>query len=256
MKNIMLIGSKAARIHFPDFPREPQDTDYISENEVDNADCHYCESFEYIIKKYPNQSIAPPEVLYTLKISHSFWDIWWDKTMFDICFYQTKNVSFDDDLFKILYKDCEKRYGKKKAYLKKSNDDFFNDSVKRVYVHDDIHKAISYNDAPLYEKIKTDRSKAMVSYDLFSELCDEDKLNLCREEIFVTALERILIPIDFQKHPFAAFKEATKMLVTSMSRGWFPKFIITNWLKIRNYNCDYILKFKTKLKNGEIRLCN
>ena len=256
MKNIMLIGSKAAKIHFPDFPREPHDTDYISENEIDKADCHYCEGFEYILKKYPNLDVAPPEVLYTLKLSHAFWDVWWDKTMFDICFYQSKNISIDEELFAILYKDCEKRYGKKKAYLAKSNEDFFTDSVERIYVHDDIHEAIAYGNEPLYKKIKKDQSKASTSHDLFLALSDEEKLNLCREEIYVTALERILIPKDFHKHPFAAFKESAKMLITSMSKGWFPKFIVQNWLKIRDYKYDFVSKFKTKLNNGEVRLCN
>lgn len=256
MKDIMLIGSKAAKIHFPDFPREPHDTDYISENEIDKADCHYCEGFEYILNKYPNQDVAPPEVLYTLKVSHAFWDIWWEKTMFDICFFQSKKVNLDEDLFKVLYKDWEKRHGKKKAYLKKSNEDFFIDSVQRTYIHDDIHKAIAYGNEPLYEKIKHDRSKAMTSYDLFLKLNDEEKLNLCREEIYVTALERILVPNEFQKHPFAAFKEAAKMLITSMTKGWFPKFIVENWLKIRTFKYDYVAKFKLKLENGEVRLCN
>lgn len=253
-KNIMLIGSMAAKIHFPDFPREPHDTDYISEDEIDKADCHYCESFDYIIKKYPDLKVATPEILYALKVSHSFWDVHWDKTIFDILFYQSKNIQLDEELYIPLYKDCEKRYGKKKANLNKDNEKFFADSVERVYVHDDIHKAIAYYDKPLYFKIKDDTKLANVSHNRFLELSEEDKIKLCREEIFVTALERFLIPNNFKKHSFAAFKDAMKLLVTSMTKGWFPKFIVMNWLKIREVNSDYVSKFKKSLEKGEINV--
>lgn len=251
----ILIGSTAARHWFPEF-REPKDTDYISEQEITDTDSKFCPSFKFLAEKYP-QPIAPPHVLYTLKVSHAFWDgPHWDKTMYDIRFFQYKGLKLDEELFKILYQDCEKRYGKKPAYLNKSNDEFFSDGVKRKYVHDDLHKAVAFYDAPLYERIKNDKEKALTSYGLFERLAHSDKLKLAQEEIFVTALERFLIPNDFHYVKKSAYMGAIKLLITSMTRGWFPKFLVENYLALTatpNYN--FISKFNDALKKGKINDC-
>lgn len=251
----MLIGSQAIKHYFSDFPRIPKDIDYISENEVINTDSKFCPSFKLILDKYPNQEICPVDILYTLKVSHSFWNIHWEKTMFDIKFFQLKGIkSLNDEIFKSLYKDCELRYGKKKSYLNKSNEDFFIDGVKRKYIHDDLHLAMAFYEFPLYEKIKKDLSKAMTSYDLFLNLSQEDKIKLCQEEIYVTALERFLIPSDFSMPPFTAYTKACRLLITSMTKGWFPKFLVENWIDISHNNkYDFIGKFKINLEQGKIR---
>lgn len=248
----MLIGSQAMKYFFSDFPREPKDIDYISKDSIEGAECKWCDSFEYILNKYPNLEIATPEILYTLKVSHSFWNIHWEKTIFDIEFLQRKGIVLNEELFEILYRDCKKRYGEKQAYLNVKNEDFFTKNVSRKYIHDDLHKAVAYYNEPLFNKIKKDKSLAKVDYDLFLNLTYEDKCNLCREEIYVTALERILIPQDFRSSDKSAFKQATKLLVTSMTKGWFPKFIITNWLNIKNYKYNYLQKFNLALKEGRI----
>ena len=251
-ENIMLIGSKAARHWFPDF-REPKDTDYISANEIVKTDSKYCPSFQLILNKYPNAPIAPPQVLFTLKVSHAFWDIHWDKTMYDICFFRTKGVTLDEELFKSLYADCELRYGKKQAYLKKSNDEFFEDGVTRKYVHDDLHKAMAFYDAPLYERIKHDTNSAFTDYNLFLKLSYEDKIKLCKEEIYVTALERFMIPNNFDKPRHSCYLKAAKLLITSMTKGWFAKFMVENWIDIcKNDGYDFRSKFEDKLKSGII----
>lgn len=251
----LLIGSKALKYHFSDFPREPKDTDYICEEKIDKTDSKFCSSYKLILDKYSDLKICPSNILYTLKVSHSFWDIHWDKTMSDIRFLQSKGFrKVDEILFKELYKDCEIRYGSKKAYLNKSNEDFFKDVVKRKYVHDDLHKAMAFYDVPLYEKLKKDSSKAMVSYKLFSNLSYEDKIKLCQEEIYVTALERFLIPSDFKIPPFSAYLRACKLLIISMTKGWFPKFIVENWIDISTNNkYDFIRKFKNNIEQGKIK---
>ncbi len=252
--NIMLIGSKAAQHHFPDFPRTPKDTDYISKDEIDRADAKYCPSFELILQKYPGVEVAPPTILYTMKVSHSFWDIFWEKTMYDILFFQSKGFSgVDESIFQALYQDHEQRYGKKKGCLNKDNERFFEDGVQRVYVHDSLHEAVAFYEAPLYTKIKSDQSKALTSKALFDKLSFENKVKLCLEEIYVTALERFMIPNDFRIHHKSAFFKAVKLLVTSMSRGWFPKWIVEHYTEIRNASTDYTIPFKQALKNNRIK---
>lgn len=248
----MLIGSKAARFHFPDYPREPKDTDYISDTKIDASDTKWCPSFKFLMEKYPME-VPPANVLYTLKVSHSFWNIHWEKTIFDIQFFQSKSLKIDEELFHILYKDCELRYGSKQAYLNTSNDNFFKDGVTRKYVHDSIHEAMAFYERPLYESIKTDSAKALTSNQLFLNLSYEDKINLCLEEIYVTALERFLIPSDFSFNRYTAYSKACKLLITSMTKGWFAKFLVENYLDIsKRKSYDYTLRFKNnlhKLKN-------
>ena len=235
MTKLVLIGSRAAKHWFPDF-REPDDLDYLIDCEMQS-----CKEIEYhnanqgvgLRKIYDStDGIPSAEILYTLKLSHAFWPINWPKTMHDIEFFQKKSVKYDEELLSLLYKDWIEIHGKKRAYLKKTNDDFFKDGVDRKYVHDDIHRAVAYYDEPMFEKLKKDRSQAMLSHDMFLELSYDDQLKLCREEIYVTALERFLIPKEFRMSRRAAYMGGCRLLVTSMTKGWFAKFIVTNWINL------------------------
>jgi hypothetical protein len=270
----ILIGSNALKYWFPD-ARESNDYDYISDSAKDGNfhfigfdgmkfEYYWLPTFEILYSDYKEyideigceSYVARPELLYTLKLSHAFFNVHWEKTMHDICFFQERNIQYIPNLLEILYKEFEKLHGKKKAYLAKSNDDFFNDNVNRMYVHDDLHLAVAYGERPLYESIKKDLSKAAVSVALFLQLPRESQLQLCREEIYVTALERFLIPRDFRMSKLAAYRAAAKQLVTSMSSGWFPRFIILNWLALQNPDIDYVAKFNTSLDKGFIRKCH
>lgn len=238
----VLVGSSAASYHFADF-REVKDWDYLVDGKTpDNlkhAECHDANLGVGLRKIYDEAPlrgkvegyIATPEQLYTLKLSHCFWDkVHWRKTMHDILFFQYNNVQYNEELFDLLYKDWTKIHGKKRAYLKAENDEFFaKDAVKRTYVHDDIHRAIAYYDRPMFEKIKKNIDLAMIDRGMFEALPYEEQLKVCREEIYVTALERFLIPQNWQIARLTAYMGACRLLMTSMTKGFFPKFIATHW---------------------------
>lgn len=249
----MLIGSQAMRHHIPSFPRDPQDIDYIYENgivKVENIN-HNCQGIRRIFEIY-DTDIAPPDLLYTLKVSHAFFsNIWFKKTIYDIKWYQSSGHvktygNVNEELFKLLYKDWEKMYGTKKANLNMKNEDFFTKHVNRVYEHDFIHDCVKFYDTPMYNKIKIDKNLAKVEKNLFDKLDFYDKIKTCLEEIYVIALERFLIPKDFNLHYKVAIHGAIKLLVTKMTKGWFPKFIIMNISEIdKQVNNTFIKKFKT-----------
>jgi hypothetical protein len=236
MKQI-LIGSRATKHWFPEF-REPKDFDYLIDAEppypkdrtYEFHDGRQGAGMQWILDN--SDEIASPEILYTLKLSHCFWQHFWQKTMHDIKFFQSKNIKHNEELFNLLYKDWENIHGKKRAYLNKTNEEFFTEKVDRKYVHDDIHHAIAYYDKPMFEKLKHNKSKAMIAKDLFEDISHEDKCRLCREEIYVTALERFIIPADFRFSKLTAYMGACKLLLTSMTKGYFPKFIAMNWLEL------------------------
>ncbi len=261
---MILIGSTALKHWFPD-AREPKDLDYIVplENKYSDkahgAELYWIPEFKELYQycsEFENcYLIAPPNVLLTIKCAHSAWNVHWEKTMFDIGFLQRKGIEPIYPLWNILYKGFERIHGKKKAYLAKSNEDFFKDSVERRYVHDDLHLAMAYGERPLYELIKDDLSKAAVSEKLFLSLSPAEQLKLCREEIYVTALERYMIPKDFKYSRVAAYRGALKLLITSMTKGWFARFLILNYRVLRDADIDYVDKFRNVLEKGEIRLC-
>jgi hypothetical protein len=250
----MLIGSSAAARHFPDFPRTPKDVDYICADKVKGEDNHFIQAHTAIFDKYP-VDVAPPEVLYTLKVSHAFWDIHWSKTLFDIRFFQQKKVKLDEEIYKLLYDEWTIIHGKKRAMLVKQNEDFFKDNVNRKYVHDDLHRAIAYYGVPMFEKIKEDKNLALTSKKMFFELSYEDQLKCCREEIFVTALERFMIPADFKMSTTEAYHKSFKKLVTSMSKGWWPKFLVENWIDLcKKTDYPFVQKFYDALSENKLRL--
>ena len=76
MSNI-LIGSNAIKHHFSDFPREPNDIDYIENDDVsegvNDGVSEGVKRVEYhtnpVFKNY-NHTVMLPNDLYTLKVSH------------------------------------------------------------------------------------------------------------------------------------------------------------------------------------------
>lgn len=265
--NKILIGSHALKYWYPDFPRVPKDIDYITQEtqRKKNEEFHWNNAFKLISEKkgiFPMYSsnastyVATPDILYTIKCSHSFWDIHWGKNLRDIVFMQSKGCEIIEEIFNALYAEWEIRHSKKRAFLAEKNEDFFKSSVKRKYIHDSIHEAVAFYDRPMFERVKTDKSKAFVSKQKFLDLSVEDKDKLCLEEIHVIALERFLIPREFKMNPKSARLEAAKILITSAAKGWWPRYIVENFRRLHELNDDnsFVDKFKEKEEQGLIKL--
>lgn len=243
----VLIGSKAIKHYFPDF-RDCKDTDFlvdgdiINHDDIEYFDCNRGTGLSLFFDSC--DEIPTINELYTLKLSHSFWNINWEKTVCDLRFLQQKNATVDEELFQLLYQDWVKIHGPKKAYLSKNNEDFFKDGVDRAIPHDTIHQAIAYYDEPMFKKLKKNPDSAMISKEMFFKLDHEHRIKTCREEIYATAIERFLLKDC--KSSLVAYRNSIKLLVTSMTKGWFPRFIMENinelWLLDGGYN--YFEKFR------------
>jgi len=275
----ILIGSAALRLHF-DIQRPPGDMDYILpeclytqeifKRKKSSKDIEYkvlpTEIFDLIKKSslsFNYMRYASLETLYTIKVSHAEFDIHWNKTMHDIKLIQKfkPDIEVDEELFENLYAHwlVVHKNNKDKINLRQTNEEFFNDRVKRKYVHDDLHKAVALYGEPMYLQLKpNDPNSAFISKEEFYKLEDHKKLALALEEIYVTALERFLIPKDMKYYSAPAFYHATKQLVTSMTKGWFPQYIIRNWSTIlTEFQKDtkaYVKMFKEAEISGRIRL--
>ena len=255
-----IIGSTALKHWFPE-AREPGDVDALR-GEYDpypitesisaggqtymvlpNADVYRHLSFAPYFD-FPH--VATPDELYTIKVSHSFWELpnrSWSKHMADLLFLKRKGAKLIPDLYAALYKVWEEKHGRKKVNLQMEADDFFRDAVKRVYDHDSLHRSVAYTPGkPLYESILSeDRSVAMDMAKL-KALPYDDQVRLFREEIYATALERKLVPTNYAISPGAAYIWALRRTITSLTKGWSALFIVENFDVFRRPDVDYLAR--------------
>jgi hypothetical protein len=237
MKKI-IIGSHAIKQFYPDF-REPKDLDYICENDdtmTPEVQCYWIPEFEELLKVNRGFDCLDPDCMLTLKAAHANWNIHWEKTINDILFLQSKGHEINVPLYKLLVKGWRKIHGKESAPLRgKDSKTFFEDAVHRHYNHDSIHEAVAYYDRPLFERTLTDpeSGSVMCSEEKFNEMSLEDRVKMAKEEIFVTALERYIIPAQVNgKPPYSkgrAYMQSLKKFVTTMSSGWMSLFLIENY---------------------------
>lgn len=258
MREKLTIGSHAAKHWFPDY-REPKDIDFISkEGKMSRLEQHYwIDTFQEILDRNGDNQYIDPDFLYTLKVSHAGWDIHWSKTMGDILFLKSKGCKLDKKLYKKLVKDWIGVHGRKWAKLEGNDSDtFFKDAVKRKYVHDDIHEAVAVYDEPLYFRIlKDDSGSVGCCQKKFNKLSELDKELLVREEVWVTALERYLVPSNFTYGNKLAYFRSLKKLCTTMSSGWFKMWILDNYDRLfKPGDNSFVDRFKKAERENKIRL--
>lgn len=252
---LTLIGSRAMKHWYPD-AREPHDWDYQSGTKY--HDPVYLSMLpeprdifvDSRLGLWDWRSVADPNELYTLKISHSFWDIngTWNKHAGDIVFLQRKGCVFIRELYDILLPIWRERYARHKTSLKQNAGDFFNDAVDRKYEHDSLHESVAYYDRPLFESILKDGEDVAVdNRKFFNGLGYSDQLRCVREEIYATALERKLIPGNYQGSPRAAYWWALRRTATSLFKGEWALFLMLHLDELRQPDCDYMRRHLNNL---------
>lgn len=246
----VLVGSKAMYHWFPD-ARAQKDIDYFS----DESDPYTTENGTRVevfwhpeLDKWNWGPVASANELYTIKVSHSFWELKngsWNKHMMDVMFLQSKGAVLIPELYAILYKIWEDTHGKKKVNLEADPDEFFNDKiVKRIYDHDSIHESVAYYDRPLFERILRDNSDVAVDKSKWDSLAHEDKLKMVREEVYATALERKLVPTDYKYSAGRAYNWTLQKTITSLTKGWFALFVVENFKDLTKADVDYVQRHK------------
>lgn len=251
----VLIGSKAIKHWYPDFKREPKDTDYAildfkspTKTLVKSLSIEYL-SIPPLINLYNNNDIVSPNHLYTLKLSHIFWDRYQDKHLFDITFLRNKGCIIDELLFKELYEHWNLLLGEnRRVDYDKPNDTFFSeDAVKRPIDHDELHLVMNPN--PLYMLIKDDQSRANINKDLFFALDKNTQLELCREEAYVLALERFYSTGKEDLHWRIAYSKMLRGMIMRMSPLWFGRYVAVNYAELCKPTFNYLKKFKESKSN-------
>lgn len=262
MQDYIIIGSVAANHWFADFRKPKNDIDIlcsVPHGEYQSFICvpdkyynlksehQYHASAEYILGRKEHGLFMIPDELYTLKVSHAHWNIKFEKTLQDIAFFKSKGCLLDLDMYNHLVKTWEGIHGdKSKVNLNKTVDEFFSDNINRIYPHEYLHQEVKFYDKPMHEYIKQDGSEVLCSEIKFWRLSNQQRIDCCLEEIIVTAIERgRLSKVSLDGMIRSAIIKAHKKLCTSMTKGWYARYLIMNCKEILVDNKDR-LQNKTK----------
>lgn len=182
-------------------------------------------------------TIAPLNVLFTIKKAHLVGNIKWWKHIDDY-HYMKPHAELITDLFELRRAETLARLRMPQRYkFNVTNEEFFRPSVQRHIPHDDLHSIVAYYSKPMYTKIKRDLSMAMCDQDLFESLSHDDQVKCVREELFALTLERFIVHEILAGHNWEPESEAyarkmLSMMGTHVTSGWFREFIHDNAYEI------------------------
>lgn len=242
----MLIGSQAMKYWLPQ-SREPKDWDWFSKDPATSGDKFWDESFP---EEWKDDSlIATIDELYTIKVSHSFWEIKgkWDRHMSDLLFLKQNGAEFLPEVYDTLYPVWKEAHGKKRTNLNQNKNNFFADAVVRKYDHDSLHDSVAYGETPLYESILVDGEDVLTDWNKFMAMGYETQLKLVREEIYATALERILIPSGYLRSPGYAYHWALRRTCTSLFKGKWALWLVLHYQDLCKPDMDYLARHKSRM---------
>jgi hypothetical protein len=213
--------------------RAPKDIDiWLTEGEA----YFYKGLFKADIKEMPDdimhiiptdKGYATLDALYTIKMSHAAWDIKWEKTIFDILAMKKMGAKLLPILYHKLHAYWKTVHGDKSFLsLKKTKEEFFDDYVPHIYDHDVLHKVVAHPFPPLYETVLKDGEEVLLDKNKFFAAPLSFQISMFREEIYVIALERYIVPSDFKIRPQIAYKRALKKVITNLTKNWATQFIL------------------------------
>lgn len=248
MSKELIIGSTAIKHHFPDFNRTPKDLDIaVSDVKgyVNKRGIEYLEN--PIIFKYSNDDeFISKDLLLSLKMSHLFFDINWNKHMYDVQFLLDKGCKYDEQAIFDLYDFWKQYHRSKRSDLNMTKEKFFTNKVNYdEHEHDDLHKII--NSEPLYLSILKDGEEVLTCPDKFSQLSYEDKLELVREEVYVMAYERFR-----NDHFLIAHNRMLNKFIMQHVPLWMFTFTVENYKKLIRAKINFIELINNN-KNGKFK---
>ena len=245
----LIIGSVAAEAQVPGW-RKPKDLDAFTNEDPESVtlgfelsgDLFWDDELTAILD--PNtQRYATVDELYTIKHSHAYWELKngsWGKHIADLLKLQEAGGTLIPEWHDVLYRVWERRHGKKMVDLTQEADEFFTDAVKRIYDHDSIHRSIALRGKPIYEDCLKDGKTVQIDMDKVWAMPHERIMQMFREEIYVTALERKVIPSGYKYSPGAAYQWALRRTITSLTKGKSAQYLVSHFAELTKPNMDYV----------------
>jgi len=232
----LLIGSSAIKEYYPEFKREPKDIDYACDERYVPRSGNTEYLYNPIIIQYSlgRDSITMNDLL-TLKVSHLFWDINWEKHMFDVQFLLSKGHAYNLPLMEKLIEFWKKHLPSiRRSDLKMSKKDFFNNSVNNnTSQHDEFHYML--NPVPMFTLLLKEGSEVELEESKWYELSHTDKNKVVWEETAVMAFER---------YPNLNYRKSFTLQLKDNIIKHFPLYIalhaICNYPEIQNSKINFI----------------
>lgn len=206
--------------------------------------------------------VARPGTLYLIKKSHIYSAREWHKHMLDMQYLadQITGADFSESEIHAYKMRLNEYLGSEEKFqsMMIPDQEFFDryaHAYIRLYQHDQLHQATCYGEAPMYGDLKKEASKAYISKSKFDKLSHQDKVRLVREEVYVLALERVIIPYRYLGDDWSeeyAFQYGLRELCTSAARGWFRDFSIENYAEISKYDTAFYEVFSQAEKDGQL----
>lgn len=263
MKNL-LIGSRALDLAAPSFSCSPDaDWDVISHSPIEGCEWHDpwllnnedLEVYASAIIQLPNDYMgyAVNGVgLSLIKRSHLHRDVGFEKhiTMYHkyLKRFETLWTDSDREFLKERIRATEIRFPQRGPNLNQMKDDFFDDAVTKKYDHDYLHELVAFNDVPMYTKMLRGDGTVWCNKDVWDTFSHLEKLQTVAEEVMVIAIERFMIPKEWDFNSRIAYNRALKKVCTTLCKGWFRDFAIDNYpLLLGMFDKQRILNVKSKL---------
>jgi len=244
----LLIGSTAMQLRGVG-NRSPKDRDLFSDDPEAQGDVFWHPRFSLWLGSGAGTRVATLDELYTIKVSHAQWELknnTWEKHVYDILELKRAGAVLDLQLHKLLYSVWEETHGVKVMDLAQDKAEFFDDAVRRTYDHDSLHDSVAYGERPIYTEVLKDGAEVDIDMKKLKALPLERFVDLIKEEIFVTALERVVVPKDYDVSPGAAYWWAFRRTATSLTKGWTARTILDNAELFLTPGSDYIGRHKSK----------
>lgn len=232
----LLIGSQALKNLYPEFKRIPKDTDYaVDVPYIKSSDKQTEYLYNPLIIEHCTGKEIDGDSLLTLKVSHLFWDINWDKHLFDTLFLMERGHTINYPLLNKLREFWNEWLPKiRRSDLEMNKENFFSNAVNEdTDEHDHLHTIL--NPVPMYTRLLKDNSEVELDEEKWHKLTEEEKDAVVWEETCVMAYERM-------KHLY--YKVAFLRQLKDNIIKHFPQYIaihaITNYKRIHVTNINFI----------------
>jgi hypothetical protein len=149
-------------------------------------------------------------------------------------------------------KENIEKFGEKKVSLDMTEEVFFGRSKKiRIIDHDILHRLVMFYEEPLYEELKIEKNKPILSEEKFrNSFSFDDRIKLAQEECLAIAFERFYLPKLLEKSSpdiLECYKKGIQIVASRLTKGWFCDFIIDHYDYILDISESHIFKSNERL---------
>jgi hypothetical protein len=183
--------------------------------------------------------VVNPVGLAIMKRSHLWRTLGFDKHITQYCKYLRKYHDPEHPVLKARTILTHFAFPQQHPRLNVSVPEFFDDYVVKRYNHDWLHELVAHEAVPLYKQMQSNPECAWCDKSLWYRFTHQQKINCCSEEVYVIAIERFLVPRDWDYSSKVAYHKALNKVCTTLCSGWFRDFSIDNYTEIYD-NCKII----------------